>query len=82
MTLKDGAPRSLDVYLQHKEGFRTPASLRIIPVFKEDGEILGAVETFTSTAPKVTSAARSSRSSRRWASSRPKRASPPSNTWT
>jgi len=54
MTLKDGAPRSLDVYLQHKEGFRTPASLRIIPVFKEDGEILGAVETFTSTAPKVT----------------------------
>ncbi len=30
MTLKDGAPRSLEVYLQHKQGFRTPASLRII----------------------------------------------------
>jgi diguanylate cyclase (GGDEF)-like protein len=54
MTLKDGAPRTLDVYLLHKEGFRTPASLRIIPVLKEDGEIIGAVETFTSTAPKVT----------------------------
>jgi diguanylate cyclase (GGDEF)-like protein len=54
MTLKDGAPRALDVYLQHKEGFRTPTSLRIIPVFKDDGEIIGAVETFTSTAPKVT----------------------------
>jgi diguanylate cyclase (GGDEF)-like protein len=54
MTLKDGAPRNLDVYLQHKEGFRMPASLRIIPVFKEDGEIIGAVETFTGTAPKVT----------------------------
>lgn len=54
MTLKDGAPRTLDVYLQHKEGFRTPASLRIIPVFKEDGEILGAVETFSGTAPKIT----------------------------
>ncbi|HOW86730.1 MAG TPA: sensor domain-containing diguanylate cyclase [Candidatus Aminicenantes bacterium] len=54
MTLKDGAPRTLDVYLQHKEGFRTPASLRIIPVFKEDGDILGAVETFSGTAPKVT----------------------------
>jgi len=54
MTLKDGAPRTLDVYLQHKEGFRTPATLRIIPVFKDDGEILGAVETFSSTAPKVT----------------------------
>lgn len=54
MTLKDGAPRSLEVYLQHKEGFRTPATLRIIPVFKDDGEIIGAVETFSSTAPKVT----------------------------
>jgi diguanylate cyclase (GGDEF)-like protein len=54
MTLKDGAPRNLDVYLQHKDGFRIPASLRIVPVFKEDGEIIGAVETFTSTAPKVT----------------------------
>jgi diguanylate cyclase (GGDEF)-like protein len=54
MTLKDGAPRNLDVYLQHKDGFRMPASLRIIPVFKEDGEIIGAVETFASTAPKVT----------------------------
>jgi diguanylate cyclase (GGDEF)-like protein len=54
MTLKDGALRTLDVYLQHKEGFRMPAALRIIPVFKEDGEIIGAVETFTSTAPKVT----------------------------
>ncbi len=54
MTLKDGAPRTLDVYLQHKEGFRTPAFLRIIPVFKEDGEVIGAVETFASTAPKIT----------------------------
>jgi len=54
MALKDGAPRSLDVYLQHKQGFRTPVSLRIVPVFKDDGEIIGAVETFTGTAPKVT----------------------------
>jgi len=54
MTLKDGAPRSLEVYLQHKQGFRTPASLRIIPVLKEDGEIIGAVEAFSGTAPKIT----------------------------
>ncbi len=54
MTIKDGAPRTLDVYLQHREGFRTPASLRIIPVFKEGGEVIGAVETFTGMAPKVT----------------------------
>jgi diguanylate cyclase (GGDEF)-like protein len=54
MTLKDGAPRTLDVYLRHKDGFRTPASLRIIPVFKDGGEVIGAVETFSGTAPKVT----------------------------
>jgi diguanylate cyclase (GGDEF)-like protein len=54
MTLKDGAPRTLEIYLQHKQGFRMPATLRIIPVLKEDGEIIGAVETFTGTSPKVT----------------------------
>ena len=54
MTLKDGAPRTLDLYLQHKQGFRMPATLNIIPVLKDDGEIIGAVETFTSTSPKVT----------------------------
>ncbi len=54
MTLKDGAPRTIDVYLQHKQGFRMPATLRIIPVFKDSGEVIGAVETFFSAAPKVT----------------------------
>jgi len=54
MTLRDGVARSLDVYLQHKEGFRTPAALKIIPVLNDAGEILGAVETFSGTAPKVT----------------------------
>ncbi len=53
LTLKDGTIRSLSVYLRHKDGFRVPATLRIIPVFKEDGAIIGAVETFSNTAPKV-----------------------------
>jgi diguanylate cyclase (GGDEF)-like protein/PAS domain S-box-containing protein len=52
-TLKDGTIRSVDVYLRHKEGFRIPASLRILPVFKEDGAVIGAVETFTNSAPKI-----------------------------
>jgi diguanylate cyclase (GGDEF)-like protein len=54
LTLKDGAPRTLDVYLQRQEGFRVPASLRIIPVFNDEGKVLGAVETFSSSAPKLT----------------------------
>jgi diguanylate cyclase (GGDEF)-like protein len=54
MTLQDGAPRTLEVYLQRKEGFRVPASLRIIPVFNDEGQVLGAVETFSGSAPKIT----------------------------
>ena len=54
MTLQDGAPRTLDVYLQRKEGYRVPASLRIIPVFNDEGQVLGAVETFSGSAPKIT----------------------------
>jgi diguanylate cyclase (GGDEF)-like protein/PAS domain S-box-containing protein len=52
-TLKDGTIRGLDVYLRHKQGFRVPATLRVIPVFKEDGAIAGVVETFSETAPRV-----------------------------
>jgi diguanylate cyclase (GGDEF)-like protein/PAS domain S-box-containing protein len=53
LTLKDGSIRSLDVYFRHKNGFRLPALLKIIPVFKEDGTVMGVVETFAGTAPKV-----------------------------
>ncbi len=54
LTLKDGAIRAMDVYIQHKEGFRFQATLRTIPVFKEDGEVIGAVEAFSNMAPKIT----------------------------
>jgi diguanylate cyclase (GGDEF)-like protein/PAS domain S-box-containing protein len=54
LTLKDGAIRTLDVYLQHKEGFRVQATLHIIPVFREDGEIIGAIEAFSDSAPRIT----------------------------
>jgi diguanylate cyclase (GGDEF)-like protein len=54
MTLQDGTPRVLDVYLQHLGGYRVPATLQIVPVFNEAGETIGAVETFANAAPKVT----------------------------
>lgn len=54
LTFKDGIIRTYDVYLAHKNGFRFPANLRLIPVFKEDGEIIGVTEVFSSTTPKVT----------------------------
>jgi diguanylate cyclase (GGDEF)-like protein/PAS domain S-box-containing protein len=53
-SLRDGTNRSADLYIQHKEGYRFPAFLRVIPIFKDDGEIIGAAEVFVGTAPKVT----------------------------
>jgi diguanylate cyclase (GGDEF)-like protein/PAS domain S-box-containing protein len=53
-TLKDGTIRSAELFLRHKEGYRLPVSLRVIPVIREDGEIIGAAGVFTDMSPKVT----------------------------
>lgn len=53
-TMKDGTIRSVELYIQHKDGFRLPVFLRVVPVFKEDGGIIGTAEVFTDTSPKVT----------------------------
>jgi diguanylate cyclase (GGDEF)-like protein/PAS domain S-box-containing protein len=53
-SLKDGTIRSADLYLRHKDGYRIPVFLRVIPIFKEDGEIIGAAEVMADTSPKVT----------------------------
>jgi len=45
---------SAELYIRHKDGYRLPVFLRVIPVFKEDGEIIGTAEIFTDTSPKVT----------------------------
>lgn len=51
--LKDGNVRSMDAYLQHKDGHRFPVHMRIIPVKSQEGEIIAAVETFRDLSPKV-----------------------------
>ena len=53
-TLKDRTIRSVELYIRHKDGFRLPVFLYVVPVFKEDGEIIGTAEIFTDTSPKVT----------------------------
>jgi len=52
-TLSDGQVRAYDVYLQHKEGFRLPVAMRILPIFDREKNIIGAVETFYDTSPKI-----------------------------
>lgn len=53
-SLKDGTIRSAELFFRHKDGYRLPVSLRVVPVFREDGEIMGAAGVFTDMSPKVT----------------------------
>jgi len=46
-TLKDGQNREANVYLHHKNGHRVPVSIRILPVYDNGANIVGAVELFT-----------------------------------
>jgi diguanylate cyclase (GGDEF)-like protein/PAS domain S-box-containing protein len=46
-TLQDGQPRQAQVFLHHAEGHRVPVFVRVAPIQNEEGEISGAVETFS-----------------------------------
>lgn len=46
-TLQDGIPRKANVFLHHKDGFRVPVTILVIPVYA-DKEIIGAMEVFAS----------------------------------
>lgn len=45
-TLEDGLERTNTVYLHHKDGHRVEVTVYIMPII-DNGEIIGAVETFT-----------------------------------
>ena len=51
-TIVDGDQRTAHVFVRHKDGFRIPISVNTFPI-KQDGEIVGAVEVFTQSSPKV-----------------------------
>jgi diguanylate cyclase (GGDEF)-like protein/PAS domain S-box-containing protein len=54
-TMQDGAPREVYVYLHHAEGHRIPVQVRSTPIRDKDGNITGAVETFSKGAsPEMT----------------------------
>lgn len=52
-TMRDGKIRSFEAYLHHKEGYRLPVFMRIMPIMDSEQKIIGAVETFYDTSPKV-----------------------------
>ena len=52
-TLKDGQIRSMEAFLQHKQGYRFPVHIRVIPIKNQEGKVIAALETFQELSPKV-----------------------------
>ncbi|MBI5876780.1 MAG: diguanylate cyclase [Chloroflexi bacterium] len=46
-TINDGSIREAHVFLHHKDGHRVPVLVRAAPIKDGDGQIIGAVETFS-----------------------------------
>lgn len=49
--MKDGVPRTAEVYLHHQDGHRVPVTVRSEAIRDETGVIVGAAEVFTSRRP-------------------------------
>lgn len=45
--MQDGKPREAEVFLHHKDGYRVPVVVRGTPLRDRDGNIIGAIETFS-----------------------------------
>ena len=48
-TLKTGEVMEADVFLHHKDGHRVPVTVKSIPIYDEDKNIVAAIEVFTDT---------------------------------
>jgi len=46
-SMEDGKPREAEVFLHHHDGHRMPVVVRASPIRNKDGEIIGAVESFS-----------------------------------
>ena len=57
-TILDGAERTADVYLRHKDGHRVSVNIRITPLRNERGEITGGAEVFADNSQKLSAIAR------------------------
>jgi diguanylate cyclase (GGDEF)-like protein/PAS domain S-box-containing protein len=46
-TMRDGQERRVQLFLHHQQGHRVPIEVRTMPVRDEQGQIIGAVESFS-----------------------------------
>jgi len=52
-TLEEGRVQDLKAYIHHKEGYLLPVNLKAIPIKDKEDSIIGAIELFSETSPKV-----------------------------
>ncbi len=52
-TIGDGVIREARVFLQHKKGYRVPVAIKTLPMYDDNGEIIGAAEIFVDDKNKV-----------------------------
>ena len=51
--MEDGKEREVEVYLHHANGHRVPVMIRASPIRDRNGEIIGAVESFSNNASMI-----------------------------
>jgi len=53
-TIADGAERSTEVFVHHKDGHRVPITVRVAAIRDDHGAITGGIEIFTDNTPAAT----------------------------
>ncbi len=51
--LAANSPRQIEAYIHHKEGYRLPVMMRVIPLRHASNEILGTAHIFIDTSPRL-----------------------------
>jgi diguanylate cyclase (GGDEF)-like protein/PAS domain S-box-containing protein len=46
-SIGDGQPRSTEVFLHHRDGYRVPVRVRVTPILDQAGAVVGAAEVFS-----------------------------------
>jgi len=52
-SIADGRERDLRLYIDHRDGHRLPVRMRVKPVRNDEGDVIGAIETFIDTSAHV-----------------------------
>lgn len=64
LTMKDGEPRDVSIWLKHSDGYRKPVRVRTSAVHDAEGHIIGGVEAFSDDTAMVQAAADAARARR------------------